>query len=63
MAKGQASLIPAERIEHSILLLRGQKVLLDADLAGVGNAGPESMGKTLGSPGPRYILWKTLSKT
>ena len=33
MAKGQASLIPAERIEHSILLLRGQKVLLDADLA------------------------------
>lgn len=27
------SLVPSERIAHSILLLRGQKVLLDADLA------------------------------
>ena len=27
------SLIPAERIEHSILLIRGQKVMLDRDLA------------------------------
>lgn len=27
------SLIPSERIEHSILLLRGQKVMLDKDLA------------------------------
>jgi hypothetical protein len=27
------SLIPAERIEQSILLIRGQKVMLDADLA------------------------------
>jgi len=27
------SLIPAERIERSILLIRGQKVMLDADLA------------------------------
>jgi hypothetical protein len=26
-------LLPAERIERSILLIRGQKVLLDADLA------------------------------
>ena len=26
------SLIPAERIEHSILLIRGQKVILDRDL-------------------------------
>ena len=29
----QLSLIPAERIEKSILLIRGQKVLLDRDLA------------------------------
>ena len=29
----QGSLIPAERIEHAILLLRGQKVMIDADLA------------------------------
>lgn len=32
MATGK-SLIPAERIEKSILLIRGQKVILDADLA------------------------------
>ncbi|GAH54998.1 unnamed protein product [marine sediment metagenome] len=32
MAKGK-SIIPAERIEGSILLIRGQKVLLDLDLA------------------------------
>jgi len=33
MDKKQTSLIPAERIEQSILLLRGQKVMLDSDLA------------------------------
>jgi len=33
MAKRQVSLIPAERIERSILLVRGQKVMLDAELA------------------------------
>lgn len=36
MAKKKAStstLIPAERIERAILLIRGQKVLLDSDLA------------------------------
>src|SRR5512134_10399 len=31
MAKG--ALIPLERIEHAILVLRGHKVMLDADLA------------------------------
>jgi hypothetical protein len=29
----QTSLIPAERIEKAILFIRGEKVLLDADLA------------------------------
>ena len=29
----QKSFVPAERIEQSILLIRGQKVMLDADLA------------------------------
>ncbi len=33
MAKKAKSLIPAERIERSILLIREQKVLLDSDLA------------------------------
>ena len=31
--KARQSLIPAEHIERSILLLRGQKVMLDSDLA------------------------------
>ncbi len=31
--KKNASLIPQKRIEHSIVLLRGQKVILDKDLA------------------------------
>ncbi len=30
-----SSLIPIERIERSILLIRGQRVMLDADLAGL----------------------------
>ena len=29
------SLIPTERIEHSILMIRGQRVILDRDLAGL----------------------------
>jgi hypothetical protein len=33
MVKKQTSLIPAERIEQAILLLRGHKVMLDSDLA------------------------------
>ena len=33
MPKKTSSLIPAERIERAILFLRGQKVMLDADLA------------------------------
>ena len=30
---GQTSLIPVERIERAILLIRGEKVMLDLDLA------------------------------
>jgi len=30
---GQTSLIPTERITQAILLIRGHKVMLDADLA------------------------------
>jgi ORF6N domain len=33
MPKKTTSLVPAERIERAILLIRGQKVMLDADLA------------------------------
>lgn len=33
MTAAKGMLVPSERIAHSILLLRGQKVLLDADLA------------------------------
>jgi len=31
--ENQKSFVPAERIEQSILLIRGQKVMLDTDLA------------------------------
>ena len=31
--ENQKSFVPAERIEQSILLIRGQKIMLDADLA------------------------------
>ena len=31
--EGSRVIVPAERIEHSIFLLRGQKVMLDGDLA------------------------------
>ena len=33
MAREEKSLVPAERIERAILLIRSQKVMLDADLA------------------------------
>ena len=33
MGKKQKSLVPAERIEQSILLIRGHRVLLDSDLS------------------------------
>jgi hypothetical protein len=33
MAKDQQSLIPRERIEQAIILARGEKVMLDQDLA------------------------------
>src|SRR5438067_1390377 len=33
MARRKDSLVPSDRIERAILLLRGQKVLLDRDLA------------------------------
>jgi len=35
MEKERKSLIPLDRIEKAILLIRGQKVMLDADLAGL----------------------------
>ena len=33
MKNKRASVVPAERIEHRILLVRGEKVMLDSDLA------------------------------
>ncbi len=35
MSKAGNSLIPSERIERAILLIRGQKIMLDADLAAI----------------------------
>jgi phage regulator Rha-like protein len=33
--EGQISLVPMERIERAIILVRGEKVMLDSDLAGI----------------------------
>jgi hypothetical protein len=44
MAK-QKSLVPFERIEKAILLIRGQKVMLDADLANLYGVQDDSMNK------------------
>ena len=33
MSKNESSMLPAERVEQRILLIRGQKVMLDRDLA------------------------------
>ncbi len=33
MAKAETSIIPAQRVENLIVLLRGQKVIVDSDLA------------------------------
>jgi hypothetical protein len=44
MAKKDVTLIPAERIERAILWIRGQKVMLDSDLAalyGVSTGAPQ----------------------
>src|SRR5204862_418985 len=35
MSKPSSTLIPGERIEQAILLIRGKKVMLDADLAAI----------------------------
>jgi hypothetical protein len=35
-----SELVPADRIERAILLIRGQKVLLDRDLAGLYTSPP-----------------------
>ena len=40
---GTRALIPAERIERRILLLRDQKVMLDVDLARLFGLKPESL--------------------
>jgi len=47
MAKRHDSLIPAERIEHSILLIRGQKVLLDRDLAAMYGVEPKALNQAV----------------
>ena len=52
------SLVPAERIERAILLIRGQKVMLDTDLAklyGVYHGQPQPGGQAATRPLPRGL--------
>jgi hypothetical protein len=41
--KETGTLVPAERIEKSILLIRGRKVMLDADLAKLYGVGTKNL--------------------
>jgi hypothetical protein len=44
---GQKSMIPAERIERSILLIRGHKVMLDVDLAELYGVSPKRLNEAV----------------
>jgi phage regulator Rha-like protein len=48
------SLIPAERIERSILLIRGQKVLLDSDLAELYGVATKAFNQAVKRNGQRF---------
>jgi hypothetical protein len=48
------SLIPAERIERSILLIRGQKVLLDSDLAELDGVATKAFNQAVKRNGQRF---------
>jgi len=52
MSPAQTMLVPSERIAHSILLLRGQKVLLDAEEFAALRS--QSMTSNMGRGGRRY---------
>jgi hypothetical protein len=43
----QESLVPSERIERAILLIRGQKVLLDSDLAELYGVGTKTLNQAV----------------
>jgi ORF6N domain len=53
MAKGGA-LIPAERIERAILLIRGQKVMLDRDLAVLYGVPTKALNQAVGRNQSRF---------
>lgn len=48
------SLIPAERIEQSILLIRGQKVMLDSDLAALYGVETKVLNQAVRRNGDRF---------
>lgn len=52
--KSQKKLIPSERIENRIFLIRGQKVMLDADLAGLYGVATKNLNKAIGRNRERF---------
>jgi hypothetical protein len=50
-------LVPAEHIEHAILVLRGQKVLLDSDLAALYAVPVKALNRAVKLPGTGDAPW------
>jgi hypothetical protein len=46
--------VPAERIERAILLVRGKKVMLDADLAGLYGVGTGALNRAVSRNRSRF---------
>ena len=54
MGKTTTSLVPAERIEQSILLIRSQKVMLDSDLASLYGVETKVLNQAVKRNGARF---------
>jgi len=56
------SLIPIERIERSILLIRGQKVMLSVHLAELYDVETRALNQAVKRRGDAESLWETTSE-
>jgi len=54
MEPKETSLVPAERIERAILLIRGQKVMLDRDLAALYGVSTGNLNKAVSRNRERF---------
>src|ERR1035437_7672498 len=64
--EGQTSLIPMERIERAILSIRGEKVMLDSDLAELYGVGTKALNqavkRNLGRVPPDFMFQLTATE-